>query len=91
MDTDDDDIGDACDGCCVIMGDFDHNGQTDAVDIVAWVGWSFGESGIGPGCEYPDNFWPECDMDGSVQIDVADIVYWTTWSYSSGPDPEPCQ
>lgn len=76
--------------CCENMGDFDHNGQPDAADIVAWVGWAFNSNPIAPGCEDPDGFWPECDMDGSSQVDVADIVFWTRWSYSGGPAPTPC-
>jgi len=75
--------------CCDIRGDFDHSGRVDVQDVVDWVNWSFG-TGDPPVCEYPENFWPECDMDDSGRVDVADIVYWVNWSFHQGDDPVPC-
>lgn len=90
-DTNGDNVGDACTTCCENMGDFDHSGQVDVSDIVVWVGWAFNSKPTAPGCEYPDGFYPECDMDGSAQVDVADVVFWVAWSFDGGPDPTDCQ
>jgi len=76
--------------CCENRGDYDHDGQIDVSDIVAWVHWSFDGGPITPGCEDPPGFYPEVDMDASDQIDVADIVYWVNWSFNNGDDPIPC-
>ena len=76
--------------CCATVGDFNHDGRVDVSDVVAWVGWSFNSNPTAPACEYPQGFYPECDMDASGQVDVADIVYWVNWSFDGGPDPEPC-
>jgi len=77
-------------GCCLLRGDFDHDGRIDVTDIVAWSHWTFGASEIAPACEDPDGFYPECDMDGTGQVDIADIVFWAQWAFSGGADPVPC-
>ncbi|MCK4573440.1 MAG: hypothetical protein KAU36_03670, partial [candidate division Zixibacteria bacterium] len=84
------DIGDVCDGCCENRGDFDHNGQIDVSDVVAWVRWSFDGDPVAPECEDPPDHYPECDMDDSGRVDVADVVYWVNWSFSGGDAPIPC-
>ena len=84
------DIGDVCDGCCENRGDFDHSGQIDVADVVAWVRWSFNGDPTTPGCEDPPDHFPECDMDGNGRVDVADIVHWITWSFNGGDPPVPC-
>jgi len=90
LDSDGDDVGDACTGCCDLRGDFDHSGQVDVSDVVAWVRWAFNGDPVAPGCEYPDGFYPECDLDDSGQVDVADIVYWINWSFEGGQAPVDC-
>jgi len=67
--------------CCINRGDFDHNGRVDVADIVNWVNWTFNGSPVGPGCEYPPEFWPELDMDDSGRIDVADLTGWICWAF----------
>ena len=89
-DSNGDDIGDACSSCCENRGDFNHDGQIDISDIVAWVRWSFSGDPTAPACEYPESFYPEYDMDNSEQVDVADIVYWIRWSFTGGQAPVPC-
>ena len=78
------------DDCCENRGDFTHDGRIDVGDIVAWVKWSFQSYPQPPGCEKPEGFYPEIDMDASGQVDVADIVYWVNWSFGDGADPIPC-
>ncbi|MCK4573539.1 MAG: S8 family serine peptidase [candidate division Zixibacteria bacterium] len=89
-DSNGDNVGDACSGCCDNRGDFDHNGQVDIQDVVGWVRWAFDGDPVGPGCEDPPGFYPECDMDNSAQVDIGDIVYWVNWSFGGGDDPVPC-
>ncbi len=89
IDSNENGTGDACEDCCENRGDFDHNGQIDVADIVAWVQWSF-EGGTPPNCECPPGFYPECDVDGTGQVDVADVVYWVKWSFHDGPAPTGC-
>jgi len=88
IDSDGDSFGDAC--CCANKGDFNHDGRVDVSDVVAWVGWSFDGNPVSPVCEYPEGFFPECDMDNSDQVDVADIVFWIGWSFNGGDPPEDC-
>jgi len=85
------------DRCCVIRGDYNHDGVADISDIVDWVAWAFEvPPGPSPGCVEevaPGSFYyPEVDCDNSGVIDISDIVYWVTWSFESppGPAPVPC-
>jgi len=89
-DSDGDDIGDACTSCCENRGDFNHDGRVDVSDVVDWVNWSFNSAPTAPGCEFPDGFYVECDLDNSDQVDVADIVFWINWSFNGDEDPVPC-
>lgn len=72
-----------CD-CCELRGDFNHDSQVDATDIVAWVAWAFNGNPTGPVC------LAELDMNGDGQVDVSDLIQWVRWAYSGGEGPTPC-
>ena len=88
-DSDGDGVGDACDDCCHIRGDINHNGSAiiDIVDLTLLVNYMFKE-GTQPPC------LDECDINGSSEeplvIDIADLVYLVNYMFKGGSGPVPC-
>jgi hypothetical protein len=83
-DADGDDIGDACDGCCLgDRGDVDGSGSVDVSDLTYLVDYLFG-GGPAPVC------LEEADVDGSGSIDVSDLTYIVDYLFGGGAAPVAC-
>ncbi len=70
----------ACFGCCVYAGDFNHDGGVSISDLTALVDFLFRG---GPSAPCPD----EADADGSGQIAVSDVTYIVDFLFRGGPPP----
>jgi len=69
--------------CCVLRGDFDHNGTVDPMDAVAYTNWMYRG---GP----PAVCMDEADVNGNGSIDPFDLLYLIDYLWRSGPPPPPC-
>ncbi|MCK4574337.1 MAG: VCBS repeat-containing protein [candidate division Zixibacteria bacterium] len=77
--------------CCLNRGDFNHDGQVDVADIVAFAQWAFHGDPNEPGCVEDGDYYPECDLNGDGRVDVADITFFAAWSFHGGEEPVPCE
>ncbi|KAA3631358.1 MAG: hypothetical protein DWP97_13290 [Calditrichaeota bacterium] len=62
----------------------DENDIIDISDLVFFVDYSFGGSGIEPEC------LEEADVDASTILDIGDLVYLVEYMFDSGPEPVTC-
>ncbi|MDH4035518.1 MAG: T9SS type A sorting domain-containing protein, partial [candidate division Zixibacteria bacterium] len=69
--------------CCVVRGDFTHNGNVDISDLVSLVDFMF-TGGPGPLCD------EEADLNDDDGVDIADLVYFVEFMFNGGPTPVPC-
>ncbi len=90
IDTDGDGIPDGCDncptipdpcpGCCVVAGDYDHNGSFNIADVTAGIARIFAS---GPAASCQD----EADTDGNNSFNIADVTAGIARIFASGPAP----
>jgi len=69
--------------CCVLRGDFDHNGTVDPMDAVAYTNWMY-RGGPPAVCD------EEADVNGNGSIDPFDLLYLIDYLWRGGPPPPPC-
>ena len=81
LDTDGDGIGDACESCCDLAGDFDNNGNVDIADLTVMVDFMFAG---GPAAPCLD----EGDLDNNCTIDISDLTYRVDFMFAGGPAPD---
>lgn len=81
-DSDGDGVGDAC--CCVIRGDFNHDGGSpDISDAIAEVNYFYG-NGAAPTCIR------EVDVNGDSSADISDLIALIAFMFRGGPRPVAC-
>ena len=72
-------------GCCVLRGDFDHDGDVNETDIQLLYNWL---TGVWP-CVDPV-CCDEIDVDGNGDIGLLDLIYLQDYVLRGGPAPPPC-
>lgn len=70
--------------CCVVPGDFNHDGELDPMDALFYTLWLWGW-GFPPPC------WEEADVNCSGMVDPIDVVYLVRYLWLGGPEPCPCE
>ncbi|HSG99516.1 MAG TPA: MopE-related protein, partial [candidate division Zixibacteria bacterium] len=65
-------------GCCVVPGDFNHDGSFNIADVTAGIGYIFSGGPPPPCCE-------EADFDGSGSFNIADVTAGIAFIFSGGP------
>ncbi len=74
-----------CGSCCLIRGDFDHNGQVDIADLVGLIAYMF-DGGLAAYCMEEANV----DSLGVLSPDISDLIYLVDWMFTGGPPPAAC-
>jgi hypothetical protein len=72
---------DSC--CCLLRGDFDHNGQYDISDLTAFVDFMFA-GGSGPVC------LAEADVNNDGVVDISDLTCLVDHLFGIGTCFVPC-
>jgi len=82
MFADDDDDGqiDVCGCCCQLVGDFQHDGDRDPLDVVSLVNWLW-RGGAGPECLV------EADINCDCSVDPQDAIIYLYWMWHGWPWP----
>lgn len=62
------------DGCCVLPGDVNHDGNFDIADLTYYVAYMF-QGGPAPPCLV------EADLNRDCVLDVADLTEWICWIF----------
>jgi hypothetical protein len=63
-------------GIVYLIGDVNHNGQTNGIDVVYFV--SYLKGGSPPPLEI-DGFYPEADVNGNCLVNGIDVVYFVSY------------
>ncbi len=87
-DVDNNNIGDVCDGCCLLgRGNVDNDlgDEVDISDLVMLVDFIFTD-GVAPVCAEEANV----DGDAGEEIDISDLVYIVDFIFSDGAAPPVC-
>jgi hypothetical protein len=66
-----------------LVGDVNHNGQVNGIDVVYFV--TYLKGGPPPPLEI-DGFYPEADVNGNCQVNGIDVVYFVSY-LKGGPGP----
>ncbi|UCD62522.1 MAG: hypothetical protein JSW34_07060, partial [Candidatus Zixiibacteriota bacterium] len=74
---------DACEDCCMNMGDINHDGQVDALDVIFFVGWLWTPGAPEPPC------MDEVDVNQDSQADALDLLYLAEYIFQGMHDPLP--
>ena len=69
--------------CCILRGDFTHDGSVNVSDLTAYVDFLF-RSGPAPACE------EEADANGTTTMNVSDLTYIVDFLFRGGPQPLSC-
>ncbi|MCH7878574.1 MAG: thrombospondin type 3 repeat-containing protein [candidate division Zixibacteria bacterium] len=80
LDSNDNGIGDACDGCCDTAGDANNSGGVNIADVTFLIARIFA-GGPAPAC---DN---EADANGDNSVNIADVTYLIARIFAGGPAP----
>ncbi len=70
-------------GCCQNVGDINHDGGVDPLDISYFVDWIW-KGGADVPCI------DEADTNGDGEVDPLDLTYLVNYVWQSGPAPVPC-
>ncbi|UCD64413.1 MAG: hypothetical protein JSW34_02980 [Candidatus Zixiibacteriota bacterium] len=74
---------DVCETCCQNMGDIEHSGQVDALDVIFFVDWLWTPGSAEPPC------LDEVDVNGDGQGDALDLIYLAEYIFQGMHDPLP--
>ncbi|UCD62720.1 MAG: hypothetical protein JSW34_08105 [Candidatus Zixiibacteriota bacterium] len=74
---------DKCEGCCQNMGDMNHDGQVDALDVIFFVDYLWTPGSPVPPCD------EEVDVNSDNQGDALDLIYLAEYIFQGLHDPLP--
>ncbi|MEW6412885.1 MAG: C1 family peptidase [Candidatus Zixiibacteriota bacterium] len=70
-------------GCCATVGDINHDGSIDPLDVTYFVDWIW-KGGADIPC------LDEADSNGDSEVDPLDLTYLVAYIWQSGPPPVGC-